>query len=640
MLLMFAVNGFSQNSGYFPTFFRFTSFDGEVNLNGHYRQSYTTIGDFSESQKSRYFSGGFKLNTESYIWHPEFLILELGGEYSPGTNQDDFIVTPDYSEVRTLKGLNIGTTLFNNKPVTLRSWARWNDTYSNRENMTNIKTYSQSLGSSLRWNNIFLPVNLSFNKSTWGQTEVQTGRSWITEHENFDASTFKSFSTRDQNTLTYSYNNYSREDVNHNLIINTYNNIRLNNSVLLDKEGKYTFRSMIFDNNRKGYQFFHVFNSQQSVTMNLPKNIDIITNYNFFNQQQEFQKTRQHKIGLSLNHKLFASLNTNLQYEYVNVKQTFYHANRNIYGATIAYNKKIPKGHLNLSYNLSLNPINMVTAPVDISILNEEHILTDGEITLLDKPYIDINSVVIKDLTGSIIYQRDFDYILLERGEFVEVQRIPGGQIPNNSLVFIDYIAKPTGSYKYTVVTNNIYASVVIFKNLLELYYRGQFLDYKNVEKSDLLLLNYIKQNTFGGKITVKFIELGAELENRNSTITPYKVIRYYLKINKRVEKFTLLLNGNIRNFNMLRENIIRKYYDISGGIVYAFSPQTKLSLKVGYRKQQGPGINLDLLTALSQFTTVYRKLYFTVGVDLYQRDYLDQLKYYNGVFVQLSRKF
>ena len=67
--------------------------------------------------------------------------------------------------------------------------------------------------------------------------------------------------------------------------------------------------------------------------------------------------------------------------------------------------------------------------------LNEEQVLRDGEMTLLNKPYVDVNSVVVKDVSGTLIYQANFDYILLERAGYVEIQRIPGGLIPNKGTV-------------------------------------------------------------------------------------------------------------------------------------------------------------------------------------------------------------
>lgn len=640
LLCLLTLDAYSQKSDGNSGFWNFTSLDGEVKLRGQYRQKYTTLSDFSEQQESLYFSGGLRLNTTSYIWHPDFLQIDLGGEFFPESNQDDYLVTPDRSEVRTLKGLNIGATLFNNKPVTLSTWANWNDSYSNREDLTNIRSKTMRWGSSMNIKNRILPVYLVFNSNKWDQEETETGRTYQTDQSNFEASTRKSFTTRDQSELSYSHNQYFRRDPNLSEIENITDNIRLNNRFYLDQEKKYAFRSTIYNYNRYGSQNYSVFSATENLTLRLPQNLRFIGNYNYYNQLQVTQASKQNKVTASINHQLFASLNSRIFYEYAGIKQTFYNETRNSTGVDLHYTKKIPTGQLMLSYNYSLLRDDMDSEPVDLQIYDEEHLLADGRISTLNKPHIEENTIVVKDGTGTIIYELNFDYQLIEQGDFIEIQRIPGGQIPNGSTVYIDYIAIQTGSYKYDAHSNNVNANIILFNRFLELYYRGQFMNYKNVEKSDLLVLNYIKRNTFGGRINIWDVELGVEYENQNSTITPYKLMRYYLNYQKRINNFILSVNGNIRDYNMVEEQINRKYSDLSGKAAYEFRPGTKLDLMLGYRHQKGPGIDLNLLTASTEFKTVYRQLYLTAGVSIYLRDYLEDVTNYYNFYLELVRRF
>ncbi|MEN8251001.1 MAG: hypothetical protein ABFS32_18860 [Bacteroidota bacterium] len=640
ILLLSTFVGYSQNIGYSSGFWNFTSLDGEAKMKGLYRQRYTTMHDFSEFQESTYFSGGLRLNTNSYIWHPNFLQIDFGGEFYPESNQDDYLVTPDRAEMRTLKGLNIGTTLFSSKPFTLSSWASWNDSYSNRENLTNIRSKTSRWGSSLYLRSKLLPLNISYNSTKWDQEETETGRTYKTDQSNFEISTQKSFTERDHNELSYSHNQYFRRDASLFEIENITDNIRMTNRLFLDKAKRYAFRSMIYNYYRIGSQNFHIFNVTESMTIKLPANFRFLGSYNLYNQQQDSQKSRQNKLSANLNHKLFSSLYTNLFYEFSGITHTEYREIRNRTGFNINYTKKIPTGQLNLSYNYSQLFNNMDAEPVDIQVISEHQVLVDGDISLLDRPHIDIQTIVVKDVTGTIIYQLDFDYILIEQGDFIEIQRMPGGQIENESTVYIDYMAIQTGSYKYDAISNNLAASIILLNRLLELYYHGQFMDYKNVEKSDLLVLNYMKRNTFGGRINIWFAKLGTEYEYQNSTITPYKLMRYFLIIQKRIGRIILSADGNIRAYDMVEENINRKYSDLSGKAAYEFSSTTKIDFMIGYRHQKGPGIDLDLLTASSEFNTRYRQLYLTAGVNLYRRNYLgDEINYY-GAYVQLVRRF
>jgi len=90
----------------------------------------------------------------------------------------------------------------------------------------------------------------------------------------------------------------------------------------------------------------------------------------------------------------------------------------------------------------------------------------------------------------------------------------------------------------------------------------------------------------------------------------------------------------------MIEESIDRKYSDLSGKAAYAVSATTKVDIMIGYRQQRGPGIELDLLTAKTEFKTSIRQLFMTVGLNLYLRDYLDDITKYYGAYLQLIRKF
>jgi len=535
------MNTYGQNNTPQGGFWNFTSLDGEVRLKGLYRERHTLLNDFSEDQRSQYYTGGLMLNTKSYIWHPNFLQIEFGGEFNPESNQDEYLVTPDQAEVRTLKGLNFGSTLFSNKPITLSSWLSWNDSFSNRENLTNLKTVTTRWGSSLLLNNRILPLSVRYNSTKWDQREIQSGRTYQMEQGSLEASTRKSFFSRDQHELYYSNNQYYRQDANNVEIENINNNFRLNNSIFIDQDKRYMFRSMVYNFNRKGSQNFNILSATENLTMKLPANLKFSGTYVLFNQEQQSFRSHQNKATVNLDHQLFNTLSSHVFYEYSSINHSLYREIRSLSGINLTYTKKIPAGRFNLSYNYSLLRNQLDSDPVEIHVIGEEQSLVDGEITLLVRPFIDINTIIVRDITGTIVYQNDFDYFLIENGDYIEIQRIPGGQISNYSSVYIDYSATQTGSYKYDAVSKNITANLILFNHKLELYYYRQLMDYKNIEKSDLLILNYIRGNTYGGKVNFWNTEMGAEYEDHNSTITPFKMTRYFVNIQNRLSGLTSL---------------------------------------------------------------------------------------------------
>ncbi len=640
-MVLFAMQGFAQNTSYPRRLWKLTDVTGELKLKGQYRKQHTTINDFSEFQKSKYFTGSIILNTKNYIWHPNFMTLDIGGEYSPESNIEDYIVTPDQAEIRTLKGLNIKSTFFSNSLVTISTLFSFNENYSNRENLTNLKSNGKRWGSSLLLKLKNLPITINYEDLKFNQKEIETGFSYKMEQKNLNVNAIKSFGKNDRTEMRYTNSDYIRKEYNNSQLRNQNNNISLQSQIYFDSEKKYLFNSYLYNNNQAGNNNYNIFNVTESLLLKLPHHLQFNSDYNLYNLNIEAQKSNLSKISSTLIHTLFKSLTTNIGYEYSNKNHTFYREVRNSKKFNINYTKKIPTGLLNLSYQFMHLNDQMNSESILLPVLNEQYVLTDGNIVLIERPFIDLRTVVVKDETGTIPYRLDFDYILIKQGEFTEIQRMPGGQIANGASIFVDYVAIQSGSYKYDAISNRINVNISVLKGLINAYSHITIQNYKNVEFTDFLTLNYLEQYFYGSNIDVGFADGGIEFDHYLSTITPYKMTRFFLNLQGNIkERLMLSLNGNIRDYDMLNEDIKRKFSDISGNISYRFSQNSNINLNLIYRKQIGEGVDLDLLTGRSEFKTVYRKLFVTLGLEIYNRNYLNDKIKFNGAYVQFSRKF
>jgi hypothetical protein len=95
-----------------------------------------------------------------------------------------------------------------------------------------------------------------------------------------------------------------------------------------------------------------------------------------------------------------------------------------------------------------------------------------------------------------------------------------------------------------------------------------------------------------------------------------------------------------MRSYDLTADNTRQQFIDMIGNLGYQISPQTNISVELGYRKQVGQQIGLDLLTSRIQFATVFRQISVKVGFDVYQRDYLNERTHYLGGFIQIVRNF
>ncbi len=622
----------------------FRNISGELDLRGQYRQLESNFNDVTEDQRSTYLLGGIKLNTSSYLWDKDILLIDLNGAYSPELRDEKYIAVPDRSEVRTLKKVDLMATLCNNKPVTLQGFYNFDQSYYNRELLTNVRSNNQLWGGILSLNNRFLPVTVSYRNQKWDQEEVQTGRVFTMDQENVQARAVKSFGSGDRTELVYSHNNYLYRYAELHQTRHLIDRVALNNNLYFDAARRYNLNSRFTWYDQEGTTSFRRVELLEGISFQLPYQMKLMSNFNWYNLKNPVQVWDQIRSRTTLQHKLFQSLTTRVHFEYSRINQEVasLHQESDIRtGVEVKYTKKIPTGTLNLAYRYYRHEHSTEGVSGMLRIINEEQALADGEVTLLNKPYAEVASVIVKDVTGAIIYQRDFDYILIERGSYVEIQRIPGGLIPNKGSVFIDYTFRQPGSYSYGANNNYFSANVLLFKRLLDFYYRYSVQDYPKVNQGDLLTLNYYTQHVFGFRLDVGFARAGIEADLFDSNIIPYRMMRYFMDVNWNLRSRLLLtLNGNIRDYRMIADEVDQLYANVSGKVVYKISPKMRVSLESGYLNQRGAHIDLDLLTARAEFQSLFNKLQVRVGLEMYRRMYVNSEFAFNGAYLQVTRRF
>ena len=594
-----------------------------------------------EDQRSTYYIGGIALNTGNYLWNPDIIFINLDGEFNPETRNETYLLIPDRSEARTLSKVDFKTSIFRNKSINLNTFVNLNQSYFNRELLTNIKSDNKQWGGLLSSNNRFLPFSVSFRKSDWTQKELQTDRTFNMEQNNLLARFSKSFGKSDTHELIYSRDDYAYNYAGSKEISNLINKIALNNSFYFDSEQKYGFISQLSYYDQAGDNEFTRLEAIERLFFNLSANLRFTGGYNYYRLEDSFLNLAQHRLNGSLRHQLYESLSTSVSIDYAGISHTLYNEENLKAGIDLNYTKKIPTGRLNMTYRYYRSYFDMKGESAPIRTINEEHVLTDGEPALLKKPYVDLSTLMVKDQAGIIIYQLNFDYIVAIRNNYVDIQRVPGGQISNNQAVAVDYTAIQPGSYSYLANNNSYSSSILLFKKLIELYYRGSFQDFTRQSETEFITLDNFKQNIFGGRFDIGIGGAGVEYESYESNIIPYERIRYFLDFNMTIRsKFIISLNGDFMDYKLIADDVNQKHYNISGKISYRISNRLKIDLDGGYLSQKGRNIDLDLVTSKLEISSSFRQLFLKGGLEMYRRDYLKSNFAFIGTFVELVRKF
>jgi hypothetical protein len=644
--LIFLVNllplsGYAFYGQKITCFWRPTSFTSALKLGGHYRYQEGVTNGIYNYQINPQFYAGAVFNASSYFWHPNFMLFDFGAEYNPIRNQDDYLVVPDQAEVNTIKKLDFRTVFFKQKPISFELFANFNECYTNRENLANLKVNSSNYGGTFNYSNKILPLQVTYQDGKWNEKEIGTGRTFFMHQKNLQADINKSFSRQDRNEFRYSHNNYFRQDDSLAPISNISDNFDLINRIEFDKDQDFTFNSHVSGINQKGYDAYSRIQANELASIKLPANFTLTGGYDFYHNSRLLQKSTQNNVSGSLSYKLYKSLNASVYFEDNALRHTLYQENNYKLGLDVRYIKKIPTGYISLSYASYKQRQKRVSDVVILQVFDESHVLADGTIVLLNKSFIDENSVIVKDVTGTIVYKLNVDYFLIRRNQLLEIQRIPGGQISNNSSVYVDYSYLPPGSYQFNANYRQVAANVVVLNNLIEVYFKLANQDYNNIIAAEMLTLNYFTQTIYGVKLEYKFISGGAEYELYNSSIIPYRLLRYFLVLQGSFkDKFSYSFNGNIRDYYMIHDKTNQQYIDLSGIMSYMIASQTRLNVEFGYRKQVGQEIDLDLLTGKADISTIYRKVNCKIGLQVYRREYLNEKTNFFGGYIEIVRNF
>jgi len=226
-----------------------------------------------------------------------------------------------------------------------------------------------------------------------------------------------------------------------------------------------------------------------------------------------------------------------------------------------AYNQDYLNGSLSLSYLQEFNLFNIrystnwavdrtdrQAASDQAQIFSEHHILNNTTPAALSRSYVITGSVKISNLPSTQVYVENIDYRLIVSGDTTSIQRIPTGNIVDGEEVQVDYSYETGGTAVFTSI-NQRYRI-----DLNRGQYIRAFAQYHNIERSldegsPTLPLNSSKSTKVGFNFDLPFWDEWSfggrsELERYEDEIVPYDSTQYGLYV-----QMPTPLNGRLRIF-------------------------------------------------------------------------------------------
>lgn len=620
-------------------FLEITDIDGEVGLDGFYNKR-LYAGSYNDIEKISYVAPTVNIRTKSYIWNPNFLHLKINGEYSPEFKRNISEVFPDRIGDISKQKFGVQGDFIKNSKIIVSGFYNTNDFFYNSESISSVKSQSRTWGFNLGSMYPILPIRMSFINSSSEQDKLPVNHQYTTNKKKLTGSIRKTFFKKDKHKFNYEYTNVSRgysftEDTKQERQL-----LGLSSFIFLDRSNNHRLYSNIQNSNQKGILNINNFSLDESYEFKLPYEFIFNAKYRFSDFSGDFSHNKSNSILAQLNHQLFLSLNTNVLYEYRRLNHTSFNETNTRKGIQFKYKKKIPAGYLNISYNFTNERSDRTDISDVFDIYNEEHVISDLEILLLDNPNIVQGSIVVKSLGGSIIYHENIDYYLIDQGDYIELQRIPGGEITNNDIILVDYVANRELNDSYNLNSNEFRARVTLFKYLLSVYFNIE--DHKFANSVSFVNSSFREYTVYSAGIESrsKYYKVGIKYEEQEGEVLSYNVLRAYANGYVDIKKLRFSLNNSYSKYfksNNLRNQL---FFSTSLNARYLIRSNSSILYNLDYRKQDGENIYLDFLKSKIKYQSQIRAWTYSFGLEYFHRNMTNNDVQLGGVFISLKRVF
>ncbi|MBW6493594.1 MAG: hypothetical protein K0B16_03365 [Burkholderiaceae bacterium] len=405
-----------------------------LGLNLGYRSDRETRRDSlgTRATSSHELSEGFEIETGGWLYHPALATytLELAPQWQQSGDASDG--GPGIGSHSFFLGYELGLNLFPYKPYTLDLTARQQRSVLTASLASPSKSVSESLRATLRLKYRLVPTTLSLSHSKSEQTGFYDSR------ENRDELLLNMRHDAKTNDTQFNVSAITMERAVVGPAVHTQNvfgNLRNRWELTADK-------SMLLNS---GLTYRWSRNDLQrasgvslSESLNWKHTNRLSSTYNIIHSSESTEGVRVENSSLraGLTHSLYENLLSS-----VSASASTGSQGQSSYGGQLgfSYQRRIPGGMIYASIGSDYRVTKRSFGSTYQAVIGESHALNDAEVTLLDNRQVDLSSVRVTSLDGSITYVEGIDYTLALIGSSLRISRSPFGAIGPGQTVRIDY---------------------------------------------------------------------------------------------------------------------------------------------------------------------------------------------------------
>lgn len=386
------------------------------------------------------------------------------------------------------------------------------------------------------------PVPLSLQATHVVSESVQLDRPYRDEEDSFNASAYNSRASG-TSIASYSYEKFRYTETDF-VQEGSRQAASFADSESLGANDRYTLTSTAhYDEQSRTNLDANALTLRESFHAAITPTLDNQYGYIFTDVNSGEAENQSHRADASLRHKLYASLLSSLDVSGSWTDETSpgnsFQTARYSGGFSEIYTKKIPtQGQLSINFGRRMDWNYQDTSGGQIAVVNESHVLTDGQVTLLNQSDITPSSIVVTDPTGVTLYRDGFDYVIIPRGRETEIRRVVGGFIPDGATVYVSYNSISQPSDQFTSTSDHYGARIDLWRQKLGVFIQRSIL--RNEGSSSSTIQN-IDDLTYGFDSTWRHVRFGVAEERYDADLSRHKLVRLFQTFNYSLSDITTL---------------------------------------------------------------------------------------------------
>lgn len=508
----------------------------ELEFNARYREQNqkSKVGRGALSTEEMLFEESVRLEVEGSVYHPNLFEFTLSGLF--GLLQQDFDETFDdrrrtSSDDGDIYEFEFEGLFLKKKKYPLSAYARRYRILEPRAFLSSLQTTTSTYGFTWQYVDEKMPTSLQLN-----YTEVEIDPLDPEEgeglQENFSVRFDTQYRFSDRNILTFIY---EHEDVREEPFELDFKSdeFRLEHDLIFGERGRHRLESEISYFDQRGTFDIQRFRWREILRLQHTDDLKSWYQLEYLDRDQgslsgvEPIGEEQWYFAGTLEHQLYESLYTQLFAFYQTQRfDSGLDIDRMGFQPSFDYRKKNPWGELQADYTFRIQKEERDGGGLSGEVLDERQTFMDPEPARLSNPNVSVASIFVTAEDRITVYRAGDDFIVRRVGDFIELERIPTGNILEGETVLVDYVFLVPGDFDLDT-ERHLFGIRQRFNFGLTPYYRFRKQN-QDISPKDArgITPDDIEAHVGGAEWDIGPLRLTAEYEDQESLINPFTAVR------------------------------------------------------------------------------------------------------------------